>query len=142
MKTAIQGFLSLSCAVFFFALNSPGTTAAPLSVWLECPHDVTVNCTDDLSNLDKWGKAWLWENYIKKDAPPPKVTKNTNSCGIGTITRTWEYEDKNWHLHTCSQTITILASGNLLAMRILSGQNPWSWKGAIQTQTLEIAKRI
>lgn len=113
MKTAIQGFLSLSCAVFFFALNSPGSTAAPLSVWLECPHDVTVNCTEDLSNLDKWGKAWLWENYIKKDAPPPKVTKNTNSCGIGTITRTWEYEDKNWQLHTCSQTISILASGNL-----------------------------
>ncbi|MBK9640997.1 MAG: hypothetical protein IPO72_06760 [Saprospiraceae bacterium] len=127
MKTAIQGLLSLSCAVLFFAFNSPNTTAAPISVWLECPHDVTVNCTDDLSNLDKWGKAWLWENYVKRDAPPPKVTKNTNSCGIGTITRTWEYEDKNWHFHSCSQTITILGGGT-----------PFGYADIIWPKSLEI----
>ena len=87
MKTAIQGFLSLSCAVFFFALNSPGSTAAPLSVWLECPHDVTVNCTEDLSNLDKWGKAWLWENYIKKDAPNADLKRKAYTAVAAKVAR-------------------------------------------------------
>ncbi|MBX7163622.1 MAG: T9SS type A sorting domain-containing protein [Saprospiraceae bacterium] len=105
-------FRSLWLTGLFLLFTYTKGSAAPQSVWLECPPNVTVWCSEDLSDLDRWGKAWVWENYKKVYAPAPKSVKyNTNSCGIGTIVRTWEYEDKHWNTHTCTQIITV-ASGS------------------------------
>ncbi|MCI1267477.1 MAG: dockerin type I repeat-containing protein [Saprospiraceae bacterium] len=112
MKTT---FIALQRAYFVIVLFLSITFtlhATVLSYNLECPPSVTVYCNDDLSDLDKWGKAWVWENYIKKYTLAPKsVIYNTNSCGIGTITRTWEYEDPHWIMHTCTQTIKVISNG-------------------------------
>lgn len=80
------------------------------SFYLECPPNVTINCTDDVSNLDKYGQAYVWLNYKKKPITPKTTIYNTNACGIGTITRTWEAEDPYWKIHTCSQVITVTGS--------------------------------
>ncbi|MCC6816565.1 MAG: T9SS type A sorting domain-containing protein [Saprospiraceae bacterium] len=86
--------------------------AAPTSVYIECPPSITITCKDSYTDLDKWGKAWLWENYVKKQSLIPKtVLYELNSCGIGKITRNWEYEDKHWNIHTCTQVITIIGAG-------------------------------
>ncbi|MGB5024336.1 MAG: hypothetical protein WBO44_03255, partial [Saprospiraceae bacterium] len=87
--------------------------------YLECPPSVTVYCYDDVSNLDKWGIAYVWENYKKKPAPPPtKVVYNTNACGIGTIIRYWEVEDPHWVIQKCSQTITVIGGTNFTSADI------------------------
>ena len=128
MKTTYFSCLSLGVCCFILF----GFTTLQASVWLECPPSVTLNCDADLKDLDKYGKAWIWENYVKKTAPPPvKVVYNTNSCGVGTITRYWEYEDKHWNWHRCSQVITIAGSNTFSAADInwppsleLEGCNP------------------
>ncbi len=82
--------------------------SSPMAFYLECPPNVTVSCDQDLSNLDKWGTAYIWEHYRRRPAPPPiSVISNTNACGIGSITRTWQVEDAYWRYHTCSQIITV-----------------------------------
>lgn len=89
----------------------PSFNEAPESFSLICPGDVTVNCDEDLSNLNKWGNAYVWKDYKKISAGHPKITEDRNSCGIGTITRTWRVEDPHWKWHTCSQVITIQGNG-------------------------------
>lgn len=84
--------------------------ATDFSFYLECPPNVTINCTDDVSHLDKYGQAYVWLNYKKNPLSPKTTIYNTNACGIGTITRTWEAEDPYWKIHTCSQTITVTGS--------------------------------
>lgn len=116
MKTATTGFNGNLMAILFLTLTTPRLFSSPQAIWLECPKDVTINCEEDVSNLDKWGKVWIWENYVKREGPKPKtIIYNTNACGIGTIIRKWEYEDKNWKFHTCEQTITVVPSGVLFS---------------------------
>lgn len=111
MKTTYTKYLSVGIGCLFIFLNLFKINASPSSVWLECPPAVYLNCDADLSNLDLYGQAWVWENYKKILTIKPKSTVyNTNACGIGTITRTWEYEDKHWNWHRCSQIITITGS--------------------------------
>jgi len=111
MKTTIQCFYGL-CMAFVLLPRLSLMAASPLSISLECPKNVTISCEEDISNLDKWGKVWIWENYVKREGPKPKtVIYNTNSCGIGQIIRKWEYEDKHWQWHFCEQIITIYGVG-------------------------------
>ncbi len=85
--------------------------AADFSFFLECPAPVTIQCSDDVSNLDKYGIAYIWKNNTKSPAPPPvKIIYNTNSCGIGTITRYWEVMDPYMKIQKCEQVITIVSS--------------------------------
>ncbi|MBK9107778.1 MAG: T9SS type A sorting domain-containing protein [Saprospiraceae bacterium] len=84
--------------------------AMDFSFYLECPPNLTIQCTDDVSNLDKYGQAYVWLNYKKKPLAAKTTIYNTNACGIGTITRTWEAEDPYWKIHTCSQIITVTGS--------------------------------
>lgn len=115
-----------------FIAYSQTLSASNFSFYLECPPNVTIQCTDDVSNLDKWGQAYIWSNNKRTPAPPPKTTiYNTNACGIGTITRTWEVEDPYWKIHSCSQIITVTGSvlftGNDIAWprdTTLEGCNP------------------
>lgn len=89
----------------------PGINEAPESFQLICPNDVTVYCDEDLSNLSKWGDAYVWKDYKKLSAGYPKIDDQRNTCGIGVITRTWRVEDPNWNWHTCTQTITVKGKG-------------------------------
>lgn len=115
---------SVCCFVFFLLCN---ISIVKASIWLECPTNIVLNCDADLSDLDKYGKAWVWENYQKVYAPPPtKVINNTNTCGIGSITRTWEYTDKHSKWHSCSQVITI------------TGANTFSYADITWPQSLEL----
>lgn len=93
-----------------FILFKLDVHAMDFSFYLECPPNVTIQCTDDVSNLDKYGQAYVWLNYKKKILTPKTTIYNTNACGIGTITRTWEAEDPYWKIHTCSQIITVTGS--------------------------------
>ncbi len=107
-----------AASLLLFALFSISSTLASnrLNVWLECPPNVTINCTESISDLDKWGKLWIWEDYVKKQGPSPKeVIYNLNACGIGEILRKWEYEDKHWNIHTCTQTIVVKGLGTLFS---------------------------
>lgn len=82
-----------------------------LSFFLECPPPVTIKCYDDISDLDKWGKAYIWKNNTKSPAPPPiNIVYNTNACGIGTITRYWEVTDPYKNIQKCNQVITVTGS--------------------------------
>ncbi|MBK9271812.1 MAG: T9SS type A sorting domain-containing protein [Saprospiraceae bacterium] len=113
MKTTIQGFYGLFMAILMLLPLQNLQASAPQSIYLECPKNVTISCEEDISNLDKWGKVFIWENYVKRDGPKPKtVIYNTNSCGIGQIIRRWEYEDKHWKWHYCEQIITITGTGS------------------------------
>jgi len=78
---------------------------------LECPPDVTISCEDDTYNLDKYGTAYVHDYSGRRPAGKPKVVKDLNGCGKGTITRTWTVEDYNWNIHTCSQTIFVTGGG-------------------------------
>lgn len=78
---------------------------------LECPPDVTISCEDDLYDLDKYGKAYIHDYSGRRPAGKAKVVKDLNSCGKGTITRTWTVEDYNWNIHQCSQTIYVTGGG-------------------------------
>lgn len=89
----------------------PSLNEAPVSFQLVCPPDVTVDCDEDLSDLSKWGDAYVWKNYKKVSAGYPTVDDQRNSCGIGVITRTWRVEDPYWNWHTCTQTITVRGKG-------------------------------
>ncbi|NOT35809.1 MAG: T9SS type A sorting domain-containing protein [Saprospiraceae bacterium] len=112
MSFQFNGLKALAFTCILFS-NHSLFFAAPTSVWLECPTSVTITCKDSYSDLDKWGKVWVWENYVKKQSLQPKeVLYNLNSCGIGKIIRKWEYEDKHWKWHTCTQEINIVSYGD------------------------------
>ncbi|MFN8281548.1 MAG: T9SS type A sorting domain-containing protein [Saprospiraceae bacterium] len=107
--------LAVSFLCSFFNVL-PDAYCSILNVWLECPPNVTIGCETPISNLDYWGKIWVWEDNVKKPGPvPSEVLYNLNSCGMGEIIRKWTYEDKNWKVHSCSQTITVNGSANLFS---------------------------
>ncbi len=112
MSFQFNGLKALAFYCSILLLNTLLLNAAPTSVSLACPPSVIITCNDSYADLDKWGKAWIWDNYVKKFSLQPKeVIYNLNSCGIGKIIRKWEYEDIHWNWHTCSQEITIVAAG-------------------------------
>ncbi len=101
---------------------------------LECPGDVTVSCTDELWDLSIYGKAYIWEHYVKRDAgPPSRVERDLNICGVGEIRRIWEVEDPNWNIVTCTQVITVGAKGGF-------GESDIIWPANFDTSgcTLEL----
>ncbi len=119
MKATLCGLKGL-CMILWVSNPSSFLEASPTNFSLECPPNVVLNCDADLSNLDKYGIAYIWEHYKKRPAPKPiKVIYNTNSCGIGTITRTWEVEDSYWKWHICSQVITITGINSFTSADII-----------------------
>ncbi len=114
MKTTCFGLNGLFCLLCIVLKTEAHASAYNFS--LICPPNVTISCTEDISNLDKWGKAYVLDNYVKKPAPAPvKTIYNTNACGIGTITRTWQVEDPHWQILSCSQEITVSGGSQLFS---------------------------
>ena len=76
---------------------------------IQCPTDRTLDCSTniDFSNLEIYGTA------TATDACTQNVTETilneTNSCGVGQVTRTFSAADANGS-STCVQTISLLSS--------------------------------
>lgn len=110
MKT-IGVLICMMCAVSMWGGVSDMDSDAPQSFQLVCPKNVVLDCDDDLSNLSKWGDAYVLKDYKRISAGHPKVVDERNSCGIGIITRTWRVEDSHWKWHTCTQIIEVKGGG-------------------------------
>ena len=87
------------------------SNGAPQSFQLICPNDVVVDCDEDLSDLSKWGDAYVLKDYKRLSAGHPVVTDDRNSCGIGVITRTWRVQDPYHKWLTCTQVIEVKGGG-------------------------------
>ncbi len=78
---------------------------------LECPQDVTIDCTTDYSDLSIFGKPILKDNcQVTLDST---IQENLNECGVGTIVRTYKATDKAGNETICSQTITVINNNPL-----------------------------
>jgi subtilisin-like proprotein convertase family protein len=72
-----------------------------------CPPDITLDCQADYKDLS------ITKEPVSVDNCGVISTKyqdqvNINSCGVGTVTRTWTVEDKQGYKHSCVQVITLL----------------------------------
>ncbi|MBK9271801.1 MAG: hypothetical protein IPM48_09390 [Saprospiraceae bacterium] len=109
MKLLISIALSISCSIPLFA-----------DFKLVCPPDITISCTEDYSNLDRYGEAYTEENGHIKWQHDCKIVYNIDECGVGTIMRTWGVMNPETFLwETCSQWIT-LSNANAFGYRDIS----------------------
>lgn len=72
-----------------------------------CPADVTIDCDDDTVNLDQYGTAIATDNC--NVTITSTASRNINSCGTGTITRTFRAEDANGNFVTCTQRVRVVS---------------------------------
>ncbi len=72
-----------------------------------CPADITIDCDDDTVNLDQYGTATAIDNCSVEVTST--ASRNINSCGTGTITRTFRAEDPQGNFVTCQQRINVLS---------------------------------
>ena len=73
---------------------------------ISCPADVTINCTDDATDLTLTGQPFSSDNCGILETTYSDQT-NTNACGFGTITRTWTTRDNSNNPRSCQQLIHI-----------------------------------
>jgi hypothetical protein len=97
--------------LLFFIFGSTQLFADESKWALFCPDDVTIDCDDEIWDLSIYGWATIHDYSGYHPAGQPIVNYYLNECGVGFITRTWIEEDYNWNFHTCTQTITVGASG-------------------------------
>lgn len=130
-STLLKGW-ALLCMLLISLAFSTSVMAEDDLFGIYCPADVTVNCEEELWDLSSYGNAHYQDYNGTHDAGSPTVQYNLSSCNVGTIVRTWTVEDYNWNLHSCSQTITVNASGGFNQYNIhwpephieLTGCNP------------------
>lgn len=130
-STLLKGW-ALLCILLISLAFSTSVMAEDDLFGIYCPADVTVNCQEELWDLSMYGNAHYQDYNGTHDAGAPTVQYNLSSCNVGTIVRTWSVEDYNWNLHSCSQTITVNASGGFNQYNIhwpephieLTGCNP------------------
>ncbi len=82
-----------------------------LSLSINCPPDISINCHSEIWNLSIYGNATYTYGYYTFSAGTPVVNYYLNSCNQGYITRTWTVEDYQWHSFSCTQTIFVSSSG-------------------------------
>lgn len=70
-----------------------------------CPVDITIDCDDDTDNLDQYGTATAEDNC--NVVVTSTSSRNINSCGTGTIRRTFRAEDDQGNFETCIQRIFV-----------------------------------
>jgi hypothetical protein len=102
MKSQILTAL-LQLAIIWTLSAAPGTTT------LHCPADQTLTCEAQTFNLSLYGEAYIMKDGHQYPAGLASVTKNLNSCNVGTIVRHWSTIDDNNNTIECSQTLTFLA---------------------------------
>ncbi len=79
-----------------------------------CPPDTTVDCDAEIWDLSGFGNAYYHDYTGTHSAGDPISEEyNLNSCGTGTIVRTWVAYDYHNDPHYCSQTIYVGGAGNI-----------------------------
>lgn len=73
--------------------------------WVSFPRDVTIDCAEDISNLDRFGAATAEDNCFVNVTVERE--DRLNECGIGEIWRTWTAKDAFNNQITRIQVITI-----------------------------------
>lgn len=73
---------------------------------VSCPKDITISCTQDLSNLNLYGKISYTDNC--QDMVQYSDNMNLNTCGEGYITRLWKVVDKSGNSGYCVQNISVI----------------------------------
>lgn len=71
-----------------------------------CPAPATLPCGANYNNPGQTGIPSATDNCTVVSTTYSNVV-NLNSCGIGTIQRTWKATDQSGNFSTCQQTITI-----------------------------------
>lgn len=106
MKT---GYVLKFRNVFFtFTLLSLYLPAIATPVWnLVCPPDRNVVCTEDLSNLSRFGNAYYMQGNMMFSGGMPVVEYQLNTCQIGRILRTWTVTLAGNMPSTCTQTLEV-----------------------------------
>lgn len=77
------------------------------SIYLVCPPDVWLNCGAEIWDLSGYGTAHYYINGHQYNAGQPEVVYDLTNCQTGKIYRTWEVEDYDWNIISCTQTIYI-----------------------------------
>ncbi len=101
----------LSCLSYHYASATKSDLSEESYFQLVCPANVTIECGDDIYNLDQYGQAFIHTHIGIYPAGEPTVYYNLNECGIGIIVRTWWAEDEYWNWTSCSQVITVIGGG-------------------------------
>ena len=130
-STLLKGW-ALLCTLLISLAFSTSVMAEEDLFSIYCPADVTVDCQDELWDLSIYGNAYYHDYNGNHDAGTPTINYNLSSCNVGTIVRTWSVEDPNWNWQSCSQTITVNATGGFSEYNIhwpepyieLTGCNP------------------
>lgn len=106
MKTRyVLNFRNVFVTFTMLSLYLPAI-AAP--VWnLICPPDRNVVCTEDLSNLSRFGNAYYMQGNMMFSGGMPVVEYQLNSCQIGRILRTWTVTLAGNITSTCTQTLEV-----------------------------------
>jgi len=79
---------------------------------IECPPDTTVGCDAELWDLSIYGTAYIFGYGAPEPAGDPISEEHyLNSCGTGTIVRTWVAYDYGNNAYYCTQTIYVTGDG-------------------------------
>lgn len=76
---------------------------------ISCPADVTLQCTDDWTNLNLTGSPVAFDNCALDTITYNDVI-NLDPCGVGTVARVWTAVDHTGRTASCFQTITMADS--------------------------------
>jgi hypothetical protein len=95
----------------FISLN--GYAGEHSVFYIQCPPDTTVGCDAELWDLSLYGTAYIFGYGQPEPAGDPISEEyNLNSCGTGTIVRTWVAYDYGNNAFYCSQTIYVTGGGS------------------------------
>lgn len=96
---------------------------------IECPPDMTINCTDDHSDPSVFGSPVISEpcGYTLDST----TVSNLDDCGVGIITRTFTATDPYGNQSSCTQKITVINPSPLKAEDI-------TWPGNFLSNTCGI----
>lgn len=102
----IEEFIFVDGSFEFSGLTSPQ------SIYVSCPHDVYVSCLHYTGNPSDYGQPTVSNpfniHYTIVEHPP---IFNTNSCGIGLITRSWTITSQ-FGTFNCTQRINVSGAGS------------------------------
>lgn len=79
---------------------------------ITCPSNVTLQCTDDLKNLQLTGQPVVSDNCMV-DTVFYTDARQLNACRVGWVDRTWTVKDKSGLTRTCTQRITVTDNATL-----------------------------
>ncbi len=75
-------------------------------VFTNCPNDLTITCTEDISDLSVFGVAHIVDNCSATLDSTEVI--DISSCGEGAITRTFTATDQSGNQTQCVQTISVI----------------------------------